>query len=185
MKRFNLTLTLIAVIAALSFTACGSSSEYDAIDGGSSSKGQKTLKVDDEWFYAANCSAEQTKGSGMYLNIRAVTNPDFPYNGHELAIHISPSKVAQLKEGDMFDRMSIQFFRHLNEIVYDTYLWRKVDGYVEIKRITDMEMTIQINNLVIEHKNRGTKRTISGTAVLNSGVYTSKGKLLSFADAIN
>jgi hypothetical protein len=48
-----------------------------------------------------------------------------------------------------------------------------------------MEMTIQINNLVIEHKNRGTKRTISGTAVLNSGVYTSKGKLLSFADAIN
>ena len=184
MKRFNLTLTLIAVIAAaLSLIAC--SSGDDSIDGGGSSKGQKTLKVDDEWFYAANCSAEQTKGSGMYLNIRAVTNPDFPYNGHELAIHISPSKVAQLKEGDMFDRMSIQFFRHLNEIVYDTYLWRKVDGYVEIKRITDMEMTIQINNLVIEHKNRGTKRTRSGTAVLNSGVYTSKGKLLSFADAIN
>ena len=45
-------------------------------------------------------------------------------------------------------------------------------------------MTIEIN-MQIEHKDSGVMRTISGTAVLDSGVYTSNNTLLSFEDAIN
>ena len=43
---------------------------------------------------------------------------------------------------------------------------------------SDMEMTIVINDLLLEHKSSKVKHTISGTAVLTSGVYDSKGNLL-------
>ena len=45
-------------------------------------------------------------------------------------------------------------------------------------------MTIVINDLLLEHEVSGVKHTISGTAVLTSGTYDSKGNLLSFEDAI-
>ena len=48
-----------------------------------------------------------------------------------------------------------------------------------------MGMTIQINDLLLEHEITRVQHTISGTAILNSGVYDSKGNLLSFEDAIN
>ena len=151
-----------------------------------SSQGQMSLKVDGESFYAANCTAEQTKSSGMYLNIRAVTDPEFPYNGHELTVHISPSKVAELKEGDVFgtNKMSVQSFRRFNEIEVNIYTWNDLEGDITIKKITDMEMTIEINDLQLEHKSSKVKHKISGTAVLTSGVYDSRGNLLSFKDAI-
>lgn len=185
MKRLNLSMMMFAMMfAALSFSACGGDDDDEI--GGGSNKGQKTLKVDDEYFYAANCTAEQTRNNGMYLNIRAVTDPDYPINGHELAVHISPSKVADLKEGDVFEtnQMSVQTLRHFNEIDVNSYQWKDLEGNITIKSISSMEMAIVINGLILEHKSTKVKHTISGTAVLTSGVYDSTGNLLSFEDAV-
>ena len=185
MKKIYLSMmTLAMMVAALGFTACGGDDEDEI--GGVPNKGQMSLKIDDEPFYATNCTAEQTRSNGMYLNIRATTDPEYSYNGHELIVHISPSKVAELKEGDVFgtDKMSVQSFNRFNVIEVNTYTWNDLEGDITIKKITDMEMTIVINDLLLEHKSSKVKHTISGTAVLTSGVYDSKGNLLSFKDAI-
>ena len=96
MKKFLSTVAMLAMMLALCSSTCSGSSDDEDDYGVGTSQGVKTLYVDDEAYYAANCTAEQTKSSGMYLNIRAVTDPEFPYNGHELTVHISPSKVAEL-----------------------------------------------------------------------------------------
>ena len=187
MKNLNLTIMLLAmIIAAISITACSSNSDDDE-NGGGAVKGQKTLIVNDESFYATNCTAEQTRKNGMYLNIRASTEPEYCLVGHELVVHISPSKVAELKEGDVFENynMSVQTFRRLNEIAVNSYEWEVLEGDISIKKITSMEMTIAINNLLLEHKISRVKRTIRGTAVLTSGTWDSNGNLLSFSDAIS
>ncbi len=123
----------------------------------------------------------------MYLNVWAVENQKVQVSGHELVAHISPNFVADLKVGDKFeeDNMSIQTFRRLTEIPLNSYRWKIIDGNITITKITDMEMTIQINNLQLKHKDTGVEHTISGVAVLNSGTYSSDTKLLSFEDAIN
>ena len=186
MKKFLSTVAMLAMMLALCSSTCSGSSDDEDDYGVGTSQGVKTLYVDDEAYYAANCTAEQTKSSGMYLNIRAVTDPEFPYNGHELTVHISPSKVAELKEGDVFgtNKMSVQSFRRFNEIEVNIYTWNDLEGDITIKKITDMEMTIEINDLQLEHKSSKVKHKISGTAVLTSGVYDSRGNLLSFKDAI-
>ena len=176
---------LAMMVLTIGFISC--SSEGDDEDEVNSPKANKTIVVDGESFYAAYCSVEQTRGSGMYLIVQAVTNTEFPLSGHELIIHISPSKVADLKEGDMFgvDELSIQFFRRLNEMVANTYSWNVLEGNVTIKKINKMEMTIQIDNLYLEHKRSKVQHTISGTATLDSGTRDSKGNMLSFSDAID
>ena len=47
-----------------------------------------------------------------------------------------------------------------------------------------MEMTIQLNNMVLRHKRSKVEHTIEGTAVLNSGVW-GNGGLLPFDEAIS
>ena len=186
MKKIYLSMMMLAMmVAALGFTACGGDDEDEI--GGVPNKGQMSLKIDDEPFYATNCTAEQTRSNGMYLNIRASTEPEYCLVGHELVVHISPSKVAELKEGDVFENynMSVQTFRRLNEIAVNSYEWEVLEGDITIKKITSMEMTIAINNLLLEHKISRVKRTIRGTAVLTSGTWDSNGNLLSFSDAIS
>lgn len=186
MKKIYSTMIMLAMmVAALSFTACGGDDDDDEIGGGSN-HGQKTLKVDGESFYAVDCAAEQTRRSGMYLNIWAAEDPDFPVKGHELVVHISPSKVAELNEGDVFDtfNLSVQTFRRINEIAVNTYDWDELEGNITIKKITPMEMTIVINDLLLEHEVTKVRHTISGTAVLTSGVCDYSGNLLSFKEAM-
>ena len=187
MKKIFSTIMMLTMMVALSSSTCSGSSDDDEINGGNPSKGQMTMKVDGESFYAVNCTAEQTKRNGMYLCVNAVTDPNFPLKGHELTVHISPSKVSELIEGEVFgiNRLSVQEFRRPTEISVNTYDWRDLEGDITIKRITSMEMTIQINDLLLEHEITRVQHTISGTAILNSGVYDSKGNLLSFEDAIN
>ena len=182
MKSNSILTMLTALVFALSFVACGSSNDDDV----NPPKGQKTLKVDEESYYAVECSAEQTKGNGMYLHIIAATDPEIAINGHELVVHISPSKVSELNVGDVFgvDDLSVQEFRRLNEITFNSYAWNELEGDITIKRITSMEMTIQINNLSLQHKTTGVQHTISGSATLNSGTWDGKGNVLSFEDAI-
>lgn len=184
-KLYSTILVLATMVAALSLSACGGDDSDDESE--NPSYGKMTLIVDEESFYAVNCSAEQTKRSGMYLEICAATNPEFPINGHLLVVHIAPSKVSELKEGDVFaaKKFSVQTFRRLNEIKVNTYDWNVLEGDITIKKITNMEMTIQINNLLLEHEVSGVQHTISGTAILNSATYDSKGNLLSFNDVID
>ena len=188
MKKIYSTIMLLTMmVAALGFTACGGDDDDDINGGGNSSKGEMTLTIDGESYYATNCSAEQTRGRGMYLNIRASTSSQFSTKGKELVVHISPSRVSELSVGDVFDSgsMSIQMYHNFNEVVINTYTWRAIEGNITIKKITNMEMTIQINDLVLKHKEKDIKRTISGTAVLNSATYDSQGNLLSFDEAID
>ena len=177
--EFILLMALLSVV----FTACG---DDDSGDGGGSKQGEKTIKIDGESFNCSDgSSVEQTKGNGMYIDIDAVTDMNYQVKGHNLIMHISPSTVADLKENQVFgvDDISIKEFRHLNEIVINSYRWRVVSGSFTIKTITPMEMTIQINQLVIIHKDTKAEHTIDGKAVLNSGVWDDKG-LLPFSEAI-
>ena len=64
MKKIYLSMmTLAMMVAALGFTACGGDDEDEI--GGVPNKGQMSLKIDDEPFYATNCTAEQTRSNGM------------------------------------------------------------------------------------------------------------------------
>ncbi len=187
MKKWYSTIMMFAMmVASLSLTSCGGDD-----DNGSGDEGDKrsmTLLIDGEKYYAVDCHAEQTNGRGMYFNIHAVTNADFPLKGDELVTHISsPNTVANLTEGQVFEsnHIQIQTYRALNEIPIGTYNWNAINGNITIRKITNMELTIEINSLQIEHRRTGVKRTISGTAVLDSGVYSSDGDLLPFADAIS
>lgn len=184
MKKIYSTLTMLAMmVAALSFTACGD--DDDEIDNGGG-KGKKTLKIDGESFYCGSSSCvEQTKGNGMYINVYAVTNMEFPISGHKLVMHISPSRVSQLTVGEEYDgdMISVRDFVRLTEIHFNSYEWEVISGSFVIKSITDMEMTIQFKEMVVKYKYRDTQHTIEGTAVLNSGV-SKDGKLLPFSEAI-
>ena len=116
MKKIFSTIMMLTMMVALSSSTCSGSSDDDEINVGNPSKGQMTMKVDGESFYAVNCTAEQTKRNGMYLCVNAVTDPNFPLKGHELTVHISPSKVSELKEGEVFgiNRLSVQEFSLYN-----------------------------------------------------------------------
>ena len=181
-KWYSKFMMLTIMLAVSNFAACGNDD-----DGGSGEHiGGMTLVVDGEKYYAPNCHAEQTHGNGMYLIVNAATNAELVTSGHELTVHISPNIVANLKEGQVFDdnSMRIQYFRRISESSLNTYQWEVVSGNITINKITKMEMTIQFNSLQLEHKQTGVMHTISGIAVLNSGVYSSNGTLLSFEDAI-
>ncbi len=172
------------MVAAFGFTACGDEDDFDY----GSRKRKKTLKVDGEPFYCSDgSSVEQTKRSGMYLEVVAVSDLDFQISGnnHRLIMHISPSRVSQLKVGQEYDgdMISVRNFEHLNEINVNFYEWEVIRGSFVIKSITDMEMTIQFNEMVVKHDYTNVEHTIEGTAVLNSGV-SRNDKLLPFSEAI-
>lgn len=187
MKKVYSTIMMLAImVAALSFSACSSSSSDDDDFGYESNSGEMTLKVDGESYYCGDgSSVEQTKNSGMYIEVCAVEEMRFQMNGHDLIMRISPSRVSQLKVGQEFSgsQISVREFRHFNEIVVNAYEWEVVSGYFTIKTITSMEMTIQLNNMVLRHKRSKVEHTIEGTAVLNSGVW-GNGGLLPFDEAI-
>jgi hypothetical protein len=187
MKKVYSTIMMLAImVAALSFSACSSSSSDDDDFGYESNSGEMTLKVDGESYYCGDgSSVEQTKNSGMYIEVCAVEEMRFQMNGHDLIMRISPSRVSQLKVGQEFSgsKISVREFRHFNEIVVNAYEWEVVSGSFTIKTITSMEMTIQLNNMVLRHKRSKVEHTIEGTAVLNSGVW-GNGGLLPFDEAI-
>lgn len=181
-KWYSKFMMLTIMIGAVNLSACG-----DDDDGGSGEHiGGMTLVVDGEKYYASNCHAEQTHGNGMYLIVNAAINAELVTSAHELTVHISPNTVADLKEGQLFDdnSMRIQYFRRISESTMNTYQWKVLSGNITINKITKMEMTIQLNSLQLKHKRTGVEHTISGMAVLDSGVYSSNGTLLSFEDAI-
>lgn len=191
MKRLSSILMLaMVIVAALSFTSCGGSDDDEiggsSQGGGSDLSSQQTLTIDGQKFYynAMECTVDQTKSMGMYLSVVASEQKEIP--SKILAMHISPNKVADLKVGDSFgvNKLSIQQYRGVMHITFGTYMWEVVEGRVDISKITSMEMTIQIHDLKIRHKETNVEHTISGIAVLNSGVYDSKNNLLSFEDAI-
>lgn len=178
---------LAMICAAFCLTACGGSSDDDDDFDFGGRKGQKTLKVDGELFYCGDgSSVEQTERSGMYLDVEAVTDLNFQMSGHRLVMHISPSRVSQLKVGQEFDgdMISVRNFVHITEIHVNSYEWEVISGSFVIKSITDTEMAIQFNKMVVKYNYRDVKHTIEGTAVLNSGMWKD-GKLLPFSEAIN
>ena len=184
-KIYSMFMMAAMMFAALSLNACSSNDDEDDDNGGGN--GKKTLKVDGESYYCSDVSSvEQTQRNGMYLEVIAVTDMRFQTKGHRLVMHISPSRVAQLEVGQEFGdyKISVRDFVHLNEINVNTYMWEVISGSFVIKSITDIEMTIQFNEMVIKHKHSGVERTIEGTAVLNSGTYKD-GKLLPFSESIN
>jgi len=178
---------LAMICAAFCLTACGGSSDDDDDFDFGGRKGEKTLKVDGESFYCGDgSSVEQTKRSGMYLEVEAVTDLNFQMSGHRLVMHISPSRVSQLKVGQEFDgdMISVRDFVRITEIHVNSYEWEVISGSFIIKSITDTEMAIQFNEMVVKYNYRDVKHTIEGTAVLNSGMWKD-GKLLPFSEAIN
>ena len=124
----------------------------------------------------------QTDGSGMYLTVEAVEDINFQVNGNELVVHISPSKVSQLSEGQVFENndMSIRNCRGLTQIEVNSYSWRAVSGNITIKSIGETQITIEINSLVVKHKNTEVEHSISGTATLRNSLHDTHGNVLPF-----
>lgn len=181
MKKVYSTITVLAmIVAALSFTSCGGD---DDDEGGTSPSGSKTLVIDGQSYYCGPlCQLSQTDGSGMYLTVEAVEDKDFPTKGKELVVHVSPSKVSQLSAGQVFDYdcMSIRNFRALSQMELESYRWDGISGDITVLSIGEKDVTIQINSLVIKHKNTGVEHSISGTATLSNSLHDSKGKVLPF-----
>lgn len=197
MKKYYSIFVLFALmLAALGFFSCGgddeeakgngNSNDNGAVNGDDNSNDTMTLTIDDVTFYSVNSSVQQTK-LGIYLTVQCATRKDvITTSGHELVMRISPNTVALLNVGDVFDSsmISVQKFRRLNEITVNNYAWNVLEGCVTIIKITEMEMTIQIDGLLLEHQRTSVQHSISGMAVLNSGVYDNDGNLLSFAEVI-
>ena len=185
-KIYSLFMMAAMMVAALGFVACEGDDSDDGDDYYGGKKGQKTLKVDGESYYCGDLtSVEQTQHNGMYLEVYAVTDLNFQIKGHRLVMHISPSRVSKLKVGQEFDgdNISVRNFEHLTEITVNSYQWDVISGSFVIKSITDMEMKIQFNKMVVKYRHNDVKHTIEGTAVLNSGTWKD-GKLLPFSEAI-
>lgn len=180
-KVYSIMMMLAMMVAAVSFTACSGDEEDDGPNG------KMTLKIDGESYYCGELSSvEQTQRNGMYIEVEAVTDLKFQVKGHRLVMRISPSRVSNLKVGQEFDgdHISVRNFEHLSEINVNSYEWDVVSGSFVIKSITDREMTIQFNKMVVKHHRTGVEHTIEGTALLNSGVWQD-GEYLPFSEAIN
>ena len=182
MKKIYSTLAMLAIIVAtLSFVACSS----DDDDSDETSTGKKTLTIDGESYYCGRSSSvEQTKGSGMYLTVHAAENPRSEFSGKNLVVHISPSKVSELNVGDVFDydNISVRNYNNVTTIEINAYSWNAIDGKIQIKDIKEKELTIQIDNLVVKHRQTDVEHTISGTATLHNSLYDSDGNMLPFSE---
>lgn len=183
MRKLYSTIAFLTMLIALSSASCGSDNEED--NGSDISKGKKTLSIDGESYYCGSSSSvEQTKGSGMYLTVFASDNASFEWNGKKLVVHISPSKVAQLHIGDIFDynSISVRNYNNVSTIELNSYSWDAIDGDITIKDIKEKELTIQINKLTVKHENTGVEHTIDGTATLHNSLYDSMGNMLPFSE---
>ena len=155
------------VTLALCFSGC---SKSDDNEGGGKATGKKTLKIDGEAYYCGSESnVEQTSGSGMYFKIYATEDEEFEFNGKILIVNIPPSRVSELKVGDVFQSNDIlvRNFNNISTIEVNSYSWNAVDGSIRISGIRDKELTIQIQKLVVDYHNSSTKHTIEGSANLH------------------
>ena len=166
MKKIYLTIMMLAMmVAALGITACSSD---DDSDGGNS---KKTLIINGQSYYGHGDVTENSSRGGMRLTVEALENEKFYFNGHELTIEVSPSKVTELSVGQVFESPTIRNYRGLNEIDVVEYDWDVVNGDILVKGITAKELTIQFNKLTIKHERTGVEYTFEGTATLHNSIY--------------
>lgn len=166
MKNFHLiAFTITAMITVCFFASCSD----DEDDNDNTPNGNKTLVIEGVNYYGTG-GVDETNGDGLYLNIYALENINFPpAGGLNLVLVIYEgvaSQVSQLSEGQVIDAISVQIFRDYFEIPIDTYEWEATSGNITIEDISNETLTIRINQLVIEHKLRDVKRTVDGFATL-------------------
>ena len=168
-KIYSLMMLAIAVVA-LGFTACGNNDDDDNSSGGNS---KKTLIINGKPYYCGDgCTVtENSSRGGMRLKVIAVEDAVFQLKGSELVIEVSPSKVAELSVGQVFDAPIIRNYRGINELDVVEYDWDVVDGDILVKHITEKELTIQLNKLTIKHERTGVEYTFEGTAPLHNSLW--------------
>ena len=167
--KYSVLFSLLAMVA-FCLSGCGKNEGIDD-DGGDmfGGGGTKTLKVDGEAYYCGTESiAEETNGMGMYLKVVAVEDTQYEMNGKRLIVNIPPSKVSELKVGDVFqpDDILVRNYNNLSVIEVNAYSWYAVGGSIRISGISSTHLTIQIQQLVVEHHSTGAQHTIEGTASL-------------------
>lgn len=158
------------MVMSMTMVSCGESDDFDdeGVEVGKAI-GSKMLKIDGEAYYCGSSSeAQQTNGSGMYLKVYALENPNYDLNGHILIVHIPPSKVAELKSNDVFRKgdIIVRNFYLAHDIEANSYRWKAIQGDIRIGAIKNRQLTIEIEFLVIEHKDTGVRHTIDGSAIL-------------------
>lgn len=166
MKNFHLiAFTITAMITVCFFASCSD----DEDDNDNTPNGNKTLVIEGVNYYGTG-GVNETNGDGLYLNINALENINFPSaGGLNLVLVIDEgvaSQVSQLSEGQVIDAISVQLFHDFFEIPISTYMWEATSGNITIEDISNETLTIRINQLVIEHKLRDVKRTVDGFATL-------------------
>lgn len=170
MKKYHSVLFMLAmVMAACVFVSCSDDDDFESNDNiwGIPNVG-KTLIIQDEAYYGTG-SITPTYGDGIYFDVEAIENLNSPYNGKYLSIHLSEdeaSTISKLYEGKTLEYIYVREYRDLNSIVLNNS-WEILSGDVTVTEITDETVTININDLVIEHYERpGNTVTISGPAIL-------------------
>lgn len=155
---------LFMVISANIILSCSDDSE-ESLD---NSNNLGIIFVDDKRYYCSDMSiVTQTNQSGMRLYIH-IKEKNYDLGGNYINLIIWPSKVADLKKGDIIDTNNIEikgFFKPTT--VYTGNYFYITDGSITIKEIKDTEIIVQLNDIKIEHSKDATiHHTIKGTATL-------------------
>ena len=145
MKKLYLGIMMLAMtVAALGITACGNDEEDESNIGG---KRQKTLKVDGVSLYPFDCTVQETNGNSMYFVLQMVENYNSPWSGtnHYLSLLVyGRNKVKKLSVGEELD-LNVQYFRHLNEIVVNTYEWDVISGSLTVEKIGKTSIDVRFD----------------------------------------
>lgn len=177
MKKLYSTMMMLAtMIAALGMVSCDSDDDH----GGNG----KNLIIDGESYYTTIESTvvqNTTVYGGMYLTVQASKHKEGSLDS-ELTMWISPSKVSELSVGQTFDSSDIDIHDFHYGFSYNEIRWDAISGNILIKDIKDTQLTIQINNLVIESWNDA-QHSFNGTVTLYNSLSDENGNYLPFSGA--
>lgn len=183
MKRvYSITMLLAVITAALSLTACGDDDYFF----GNLNDEKYGLYIDDEKHYEIydESHVTQTHGKGMYFEINVSPNK-VPWNARVILIHFYPSKVADLREGQVLDyeQLKLKEYKPVGYVELGECPWVLAGGSIVIKKITPKELTVMFDNLLVQRKSNGYTHTVRGLLVLNSGAYwCDTGEYLTFEE---
>ena len=146
--------------------------------------GLLTLTIDgDPWYVWSDSTIRQRKKNEMMSLYMIVSQKGVQFSSHILHIYISPTRVSQIKEGDVLykDDILIYSFRPQNSATYYTYNSLVDSGSISFKRIGESDLTIQFNDFKFRNKISGLERIVNGTAKLVHSLNDKNGNPLPFS----
>lgn len=179
---------LAMIVAALSFTACSSSSDDDNQGGNGDIwgiGGDATLVVNEQKCNPnedsyINQDRKAIQICGKYISEKNV------FNSWEIGIRIirRPFKVAELEVGETidYDEMEIEEFRRGNSINLNEKEYTMLSGSITVESVNNKQVKLRFNDLTFELKvssffdedyypENPQKNVVTGTALFHNHLY--------------